>query len=68
MRAPLIDGPATLSGRDPHASHNNLGIINGCSVPVLLNILGAVLLSGVAARSLAEYRRALAAGEVKPRA
>jgi AGCS family alanine or glycine:cation symporter len=31
------------------------------------NILGAVLLSGVAARSLAEYRRALAAGEVKPR-
>jgi AGCS family alanine or glycine:cation symporter len=32
------------------------------------NILGAVLLSGVVARSLAEYRRALAAGEVKPRA
>ena len=32
------------------------------------NILCAVLLSGVAAGSLAEYRRALAAGEVKPRA
>lgn len=48
MRAPLIeDGPATLSGRDPHASHNNLGIINGCYVPVLLNILGAVLFSRV---------------------
>ena len=30
-----------------HASHNNLGVLNGCYIPCLLNILGAVLFSRV---------------------
>ena len=32
-----------LNVAEPAVSHNNLGTINGCYIPCLLNILGAVL-------------------------
>ena len=42
MQDPLLAAPSR-----PKASHNNLGTLNGCYIPCLLNILGAVLFSRV---------------------
>ena len=41
MQAPL------LAPSHSKATHNNLGTLNGCYIPCLLNILGAVLFSRV---------------------
>lgn len=45
MQAPLLDGASPQ--RAAPKSHNNLGVLNGCYIPCLLNILGAVLFSRV---------------------